>query len=110
MHRRYTSHTSQEAAEPRRLANSSHNVKFAQFAGRGLIGTVAKNHRWAGYASERETGRRLGLMFVGKRPGDARDSDYSSDSIVRSSRKRISSSLLASEITKRTRPWLEVLA
>jgi hypothetical protein len=38
------------------------------------------------------------------------ESDYSSDTIVRSSRKRISSSLLVSEITKRTRPWLEVLA
>jgi hypothetical protein len=35
---------------------------------------------------------------------------YSPDSIVRSSRKRISSSLLVSEITKRTRPWLEVSA
>jgi hypothetical protein len=35
---------------------------------------------------------------------------YKSDSIARSSRKRISPSLLASEITKRTRPWLEVSA
>jgi hypothetical protein len=34
---------------------------------------------------------------------------YSPDSIARSSRKRISS-LLASEITKRTWPWLEVSA
>ena len=35
---------------------------------------------------------------------------WSPDSIARSSRKRISPSLLVSEITKRTRPWLEVSA
>jgi hypothetical protein len=35
---------------------------------------------------------------------------YSPDSTARSSRKRISRSLLVSEITKRTRPWLEVSA
>jgi hypothetical protein len=38
------------------------------------------------------------------------NSGYSPDSIARSSRKRISPSLLVSEITKRTRPWLEVSA
>ena len=35
---------------------------------------------------------------------------YSPDWMALSSRKRISLSLLVSEITKRTRPWLEVSA
>src|ERR1700719_4462266 len=39
-----------------------------------------------------------------------RYSGYSPDTIARSSRKRISPSLLVSEITNRTRPWLEVSA
>ena len=38
------------------------------------------------------------------------DFGYSPDAIARSSRKRISPSLLVSAITKRTRPWLEVSA
>ena len=47
---------------------------------------------------------------VGKHRRGGRNCGYSPDSIVRSSRKRISSSLLVSEITKRTRPWPEVSA
>ena len=47
---------------------------------------------------------------VGKHRRGGRNSGYSPDSIARSSRKRISPSLLVSEITKRTRPWLEVSA
>jgi hypothetical protein len=48
---------------------------------------------------------------VGKHRPGARASGYSPDSIAqRSSRERISPLLLASEITKRTCPWLEVSA
>ena len=47
---------------------------------------------------------------VGKHGPGGRNSSYSPDSMARSSRKRISSSLLVSEITKRTCPWLEVPA
>jgi hypothetical protein len=39
-----------------------------------------------------------------------RASVYSPDWMALSSRKRIAPSLLVSEITKRTRPWLEVSA
>jgi hypothetical protein len=38
------------------------------------------------------------------------DCGYSPDAIARSSRKRMSPSLPMTEITKRTRPWLEVSA
>jgi hypothetical protein len=47
---------------------------------------------------------------VGKHRRGGRNCGYSPDSIVRRRRKRILSSLLVSEITKRTRPWPEVSA
>src|SRR5262249_55407072 len=57
-----------------------------------------------------EADRAIFYERVGKDRRGGRDSGYSPDRVSRSSRKRISPSLLVSAITKRTRPWLEVSA
>jgi hypothetical protein len=56
--------------------------------------------------------QRTSRIFVtrGELQLGGRASVYSPDWMALSSRKRIAPSLLVSEITKRTRPWLEVSA
>jgi hypothetical protein len=71
---------------------------------------IAKSERLAGRVASAHFVRRSGLQTFMSAWGARRDSGYNPDSMARSNRKRISSSLLVSEITKRTCPWLEVPA
>ena len=72
-----------------------------------LGGVVAA---WPLAAMAQEVGRTYRVGILMNMDSGGRDSGYSPNSMPRSRRKRISSSLPVSEITKRTCPWLDVSA